>query len=227
MYKKYNFDGVIVENMHDIPYVCSRDSGPEVLSVMTAVCVEVKKLLPNIACGVQILAAMNREALAVAFASGMQFIRSEAYVFSHVADEGLMNACCGPLLRYRKHIGAESILVFTDIKKKHCSHAITADVTIKQTAEAAKFFLADGVIVTGSQTAESPIMSDVDSVLQVSDMPVLIGSGITSDNLTQFLQRKVNALIIGSEFKRNGLWSNEIDEQRISRFVDLYNTHQN
>ncbi|RWS20830.1 mitochondrial uncharacterized protein, partial [Leptotrombidium deliense] len=36
MYKKYNFDGVIVENMHDVPYVCSKDSGPEVLSVMTA-----------------------------------------------------------------------------------------------------------------------------------------------------------------------------------------------
>ena len=30
-----------------------------------------------------------------------------------------MNACAGPLLRYRKMIGAEHVHVFTDIKKKH------------------------------------------------------------------------------------------------------------
>lgn len=51
--------------------------------------------------------------------SGLDFIRAEGFVFSHVADEGLMNACAGELLRYRKHIGAEHIQIFTDIKKKH------------------------------------------------------------------------------------------------------------
>ena len=30
-----------------------------------------------------------------------------------------MNACAGPLLRYRKHIGADNVKIFTDIKKKH------------------------------------------------------------------------------------------------------------
>lgn len=40
-------------------------------------------------------------------------------MYSHIADEGLMNACAGPLLRYRHNIGAEHIAIFTDIKKKH------------------------------------------------------------------------------------------------------------
>jgi hypothetical protein len=30
-----------------------------------------------------------------------------------------MDACAGNLLRFRKQIEAENILVFTDIKKKH------------------------------------------------------------------------------------------------------------
>ena len=30
-----------------------------------------------------------------------------------------MDACAGELLRYRRAVGAENILVFTDIKKKH------------------------------------------------------------------------------------------------------------
>ena len=51
--------------------------------------------------------------------AGLDYIRAEGYVFSHVADEGLMNACAGPLLRYRKHIGADNVKIFTDIKKKH------------------------------------------------------------------------------------------------------------
>ena len=61
----------------------------------------------------------NKEALAVAHASGADFIRAEGYVFSHVADEGWMDSCAGELLRYRKMIDAEKVMVFTDIKKKH------------------------------------------------------------------------------------------------------------
>ncbi len=61
----------------------------------------------------------NKEGLAVAKAAGGNFIRAEGFVFSHVADEGWMDACAGDLLRYRKTIGAEDVLIFTDIKKKH------------------------------------------------------------------------------------------------------------
>ena len=39
------------------------------------------------------------EALAVASACGLQFIRVEGFVFGHVADEGYTNACAGDLLR--------------------------------------------------------------------------------------------------------------------------------
>ena len=55
----------------------------------------------------------------MAQASSADFIRAEGFVFSHVADEGWMDACAGELLRYRRAVGAENILVFTDIKKKH------------------------------------------------------------------------------------------------------------
>ena len=108
----------MIENMHDTPYL-NQNVGPEITATMTAVCYEVKRTVPNIPCGVQILAGANKEAVAVAKACGLDFIRAEGFVFSHVADEGLMNSCAGELLRYRKSISAENVLVFTDIKKKH------------------------------------------------------------------------------------------------------------
>lgn len=59
------------------------------------------------------------EAVAIAQACAFNFIRAEGFVFSHIADEGFTDANAGTLLRYRKNIGAEDILVFADIKKKH------------------------------------------------------------------------------------------------------------
>lgn len=99
--------------------------------------------------GIQILACGNKQALAVAKACQLQFIRAEGFVFGHVADEGYTDACAGDLLRYRKQIEADNILVFTDLKKKHSSHAITQDVSLLETAKASEFFLTDGIIITG------------------------------------------------------------------------------
>ncbi|GLH17249.1 Uncharacterized protein F13E9.13, mitochondrial, partial [Gryllus bimaculatus] len=95
-------DGVLLENMHDLPYIQSKDMGPEVVSVMTAISTNVRALLsPNIPCGIQVLAGANPEAIAIALAAKLQFIRAEGFVFSHVADEGWIDACAGTLLRYR------------------------------------------------------------------------------------------------------------------------------
>lgn len=109
-----------MENMHDVPYVQSKDFGPEVVATMSAVAAALRKIVPdNVPLGIQILACGNKEAVAVAHANRFDFIRAEGFVFSHIADEGFTDANAGALLRYRKLIGAENVLVFADIKKKH------------------------------------------------------------------------------------------------------------
>uniref|UniRef100_A0A0B6Z9V4 BtpA family membrane complex biogenesis protein n=1 Tax=Arion vulgaris TaxID=1028688 RepID=A0A0B6Z9V4_9EUPU len=211
-------DGVMLENMHDVPYLHTSQVGPEVTSVMSIVCYEVKRIFSHAPVGVQVLAGANKEALAVAKAAGLQFIRAEGFVFSHVADEGLMNACSGELMRYRKYIGAEDIMVFTDIKKKHSSHAITSDVDIVSTAQASEFFLSDGVIVTGGATGHAANISEVKAVLGGVHIPVLVGSGVTQENYHHY--RQAHGLIVGSYFKRNGSWDEEIDRSRVKAFME-------
>ena len=44
-------------------------------------------------------------------------------------------ADAGPLLRYRRMIGAEHVKILADIKKKHSAHAITSDLDVSQTAK--------------------------------------------------------------------------------------------
>ena len=67
----------------------------------------------------QVLAAGNQQAVAVAAAAGLQFVRAECFVYSHVADEGWLDASAGPLLRYRRQIGADDVSIWCDVKKKH------------------------------------------------------------------------------------------------------------
>ncbi|KAK6627327.1 hypothetical protein RUM44_009804 [Polyplax serrata] len=204
IYAKCKIDSILIENMHDVPYVQSNLMGPEIVSSMTRICTEVRKMLPShIKCGIQILAGANKEALAVAQAADLQFIRAEGYLYSHIADEGLMNSCAGELLRYRRNIGADDIYVFTDIKKKHCSHSITHDVSIEEMSKAAEFFLSDGVIVTGGATGCAADIEEFKKVKQSCKIPVLIGSGVTTDNVGQYLT--ADGLIIGSHFKKGGM----------------------
>ncbi|XP_030621680.1 uncharacterized protein F13E9.13, mitochondrial [Chanos chanos] len=215
IYHQAGLDGLIIENMHDVPYTFN--VGPEVCASMTAVCAAVRGMYPSLPLGIQILSAANQAALAVALASGLDFIRAEGFVFSHVADEGLLNACAGDLLRYRKRIGAENVQVFTDIKKKHSAHSLTSDVSVAETARAAEFFLSDGLIVTGTATGVQTDPAELREVAQSVRIPVLIGSGVTHDNLEHYLD--ANAMIIGSHFKKGGYWANGVDPERVKKFM--------
>ena len=99
------FDAILLENMHDAPYLL-REVGAETIAAFTRVACEVRAAV-NLPLGVQILAGANRAALGVALAAECAFIRAEGFVFAGVADEGLLaEADAGPLLRYRRALGA-------------------------------------------------------------------------------------------------------------------------
>jgi len=215
-YEKAGIDAVIIENMHDVPYMKGQ-VGPEITAAMTLIAKAVRDAV-SIPLGIQILAGANKAALAVAKAAGLDFIRAEGFVFGHVADEGYIDSCAGELMRYRKAIAADHVQVFTDIKKKHSSHAITSDVDIVETAQAAEFFLSDGIIITGSSTGKAVDIRELDALKDTVHRPILIGSGITVDNITEYWDF-AQAFIIGSHFKEKAYWMNPISDDRLNAFM--------
>jgi membrane complex biogenesis BtpA family protein len=212
------FDAVIIENMHDRPYVHGDRLGPEIVAGMTRVGTEVASAIQS-PIGVQILSGGNRHALAVAQSIGGSFIRCENFVYAHVADEGLLaEAEAGALLRERRRLGAEYIGVWTDIKKKHASHALTADIGIEDAAHAAAFFGADGLIVTGAWTGRPADPGEARRAKEASGLPVLIGSGVTPENVAAMLDA-ADGVIVGSSIKHDGRWSNPVDPRRAEQLV--------
>lgn len=75
-------------------------------------------------------------------------------------------------------------------------------MSIEETAKAAEFFLSDGVILTGCATGDPASTNELNIVKKNCSTPVLIGSGVTIDNLENYLS--ADAFIIGSHFKKNG-----------------------
>ncbi|HKO43287.1 MAG TPA: BtpA/SgcQ family protein [Pyrinomonadaceae bacterium] len=217
-YESAGFHGLMIENTHDRPYLKSA-VGPEITAAMAVVSAAVRNAVA-LPLGLQVLAGANSNAIAVAHAAGANFVRVEGYAFAHVADEGLIEASAGPLLRYRRAIGAEHIRVFADIKKKHSAHAITADVDIVETAKAAEFFAVDGVIVSGIATGQPTDAAEVNSVAAAVNVPTLVGSGITAENIQDY--NGADAFIVGSSIKEEGLWSNPIDMDRARELVRAF-----
>jgi uncharacterized protein len=217
IYKKAGIDALAIENMHDVPYI-KNDVGHEISAMMTVIGHEIKKTT-GLPCGIQVLSSANRAALSVAKAAQLDFIRAEGFVYGHVADEGYIDSCAGDLLRYRKQINAENIAVFTDIKKKHSSHALTADVSLVETAKTAAYFLSDGLIITGTSTGEEANINDIKAVKTACQIPVIVGSGVTLNNLENYLS-VADALIVGSYFKENGHWAGALSYDKVVQFME-------
>jgi uncharacterized protein len=219
IYREAGVHGVALENMHDVPYLKGA-VGPEITAAMTVLALAVK-VSSGLPCGIQILAGANHEALAVAHAAGLQFVRVEGFAYAHVADEGIIDSSAASLLRFRRHIGAEGVQVWADVKKKHASHALTADIGIGEAAATAEFMRADAVIVTGTATGECPGEAEIAEVRGRCRLPLYLGSGITPENLPRYYAG-ADGFIVGSAFKVEGRWSETVDARRVEHFMTAH-----
>ncbi|MBT7580089.1 MAG: BtpA family membrane complex biogenesis protein, partial [Candidatus Marinimicrobia bacterium] len=105
-----------------------------------------------------------------------------------------------------------------DIKKKHSSHAMTSDVSLEDTVEAAEFFLSDGVIITGTHTGKPVNQAELKHVYASAQLPVLVGSGVTPEGLSEIFEA-ADAFIVGSYFKQEGNWKNDPDPLRVEALI--------
>jgi len=211
------FDAVLVENMHDRPYL-RREVGPEVVAAMTAAVLAVRSAT-RLPVGVQVLAGANEAALAICVATGACFLRAEGFAYAAVADEGLLDrADAGPLLRRRRELGAEGVAILADVRKKHSSHAITADLGLAELVAGTEFSGADAVVITGVATGHPTSPADLEVARAACHRPVVVGSGADAATVRALLDR-ADAVIVGSSIKRDGCWSSPIDGARARAFV--------
>jgi uncharacterized protein len=219
VYQKARVDSIIFENDHDLPYI-QPPLDKKGIALMAKIVKEARERFDG-PIGIQMLEAANITSLEIAAEADLDYIRVEAFVFAHVGGSGVINGSAGKILRRRKELKAEHIKVFADVKKKHGSHSLTIDLDIKDEIMQAEFFLADGVIVTSQFTGVNPEKNDLIKAKSATKLPVLIGSGMTAENIQEYLPL-ADGFIVGSYFRSGGKFLEKLDPERLHAFMNVF-----
>ena len=217
-YRDGGVNGLIVENHGDIPFAKPEELGPETAAMMAVITDRVRRAV-DMPVGINVLANGAVVALASAKASGADFIRVNQWANAYVANEGFVEGKAGAASRYRAWLRANAVRIFADVHVKHGAHAIVADRSLPELTRDAEFFDADAVIVTGQRTGDSANLDDLATVRRSTDLAVLVGSGVTRDNVKTILEH-ADAVIVASSLKHGGSWWNEVDPERVADFMN-------
>lgn len=211
--------GLIIENHGDIPFSKPEDIGYETAAFMSVITDRIKKEF-GCALGINVLANAAVPALATALASGADFVRVNQWANAYIANEGFIEGAAAKALRYRSQLRAEHIKIFADSHVKHGSHAIVADRTITELTRDVDFFQADAVIATGQRTGDTATMDEIDEIGAATELPLLVGSGVTAGNICEILQH-TQGVIVASTLKYGGVWWNQVEPERVKHFMSI------
>jgi membrane complex biogenesis BtpA family protein len=209
-------DGLIVENMWDLPYYVGADVQIEAVTAQAVAAQKVREMA-NVPVGVNVIHNGWQAELAIAVAAGLDFIRICILTGARLWDTGDLNqGCAANLLRKRKELGAEHLKLFADVDKKHSIPFPGLD--LETHIEWTEFYRADALIVSGRMTGDAPPLEKVRRAREVATRPILMGSGTTAENIVDFLQYADGA-IVGTGLKVDGVGENPVDVGRVRRYM--------
>ena len=210
--------GVIVENFGDAPFKTGRVE-PETVAAMTLAVEHVRGSI-SIPVGINMLRNDAISALAVAVATGAEFIRVNVHYGVMATDEGLVEGEAYETTRRRRSLNAD-VQILADVLVKHAAPVGQSDIGLVA-QETTRRALADGLIVSGQATGQPTNGFDVSVVRRsVPDGFVLAGSGINDSNVSRIMEHADGA-IVGTSIKREGIVANPVDPERVRRLADIF-----
>lgn len=214
LYHAHGVDGLIIENFGDKPFF--PDALPsETIAALSAVGREIM-LHTKIPVGINALRNDAKAALSIATAITAQFIRVNVHMHAYVSDQGILSGKAFDTLRLKKLLQS-NVQIFADVHVKHA--APLAELSLEQACEdLCERGLVDALIVSGASTGKPLELSELKIAKKVSNVPVLVGSGTTDENI-EHLFPHTDGFIIGSYFKKEGIASNTIDPSRLSTLM--------
>jgi len=207
-------DGVLVENFNDFPFQPFNVEPTTIVSMSLIV----KELIKStsVPVGVNVLRNACSDALVIASLTGAEFIRCNFLIGAYVTDQGVIVGCAHILKRLQKQLSCikteSSPLIFGDVLCKHAS-PISPRTLDLEALDALERGLADAVIVTGDRTGLPVKLSDLKLLREKQVQPVLIGSGVTSDNIQEILPF-IDGAIIGTSLKYKNKISQPVDSKK-------------
>lgn len=208
-------NGLIIENFRDKPFYPDQVP-PETIASFAAVGREIVKSI-SIPVGINVLRNDAHAAIAIATAIQAQFIRINVHMGAVVGDQGIIQGQSYHTLRLRSSLKSD-VLIFADVGVKHAAPLVARGFDV-ETKDLCDRGLVDAIIVSGALTGVETKLEDLESVKKCSTVPVLIGSGMTPDNFKSL--QHADGYIVGSYFKQNGCANNNIEQERVKKFLKI------
>jgi len=210
-------EAFVIENFGDVPFYPGQVP-PHTVAFLTALCKEVKRYHTNLPLGVNVLRNDAESALAIAAATGAEFVRVNIHTGARLTDQGVVEGMAHQTLRYRKLLGVD-VKIFADVDVKHSAPLAARDLKT-EVEELVSRGCADAVIVTGAGTGHQTSFDDLKVVKSaVGEKPVIAGSGVNVSNVAEVF-KIADAVIVGTSLKRDGITTNPVDPERVRKFME-------
>ncbi|NWF29766.1 BtpA/SgcQ family protein [Streptomyces sp. PKU-EA00015] len=213
VFLRHGVDALIVENFRDAPF--HPDTVPvETTATVAGVTREVVRM-STVPTGVAVLRNDASAALAVATATGADFIRVNVHVGAVLSEQGLLTGRSHETLRLRRALGSD-VAIFADARVKHSQPFVYQDLATEVRDLSQR---ADGIIVSGELTGLETSPQDLLTARRATAGPLLVGSGVTPGNLACVYEH-ADGFIVGSYFKVDGVPGNPVDESRVADLME-------
>ncbi len=212
-------DGLMVENMWDLPFAVGTDVSPEQMCAQAVAAKEVIRVV-KLPVGINVVHNGGRVTLGIAIATGAKFMRICLLTGAQIWDTGEFDhGCARELLTTRKLAYAEDIKLFCDVDKKHSVRFPGLD--LETHIEWTEFYLADAIIISGKMTGSAPSVEKVKHARKMvgARRPILMGSGTNAENVAEFL-RYADGCIVGFSIKEDPRPENPVSVDKVKRYME-------
>lgn len=214
-------DAVMFSNEFSLPYLT--DVKTETVASMARVIGELKSDI-KVPFGVNVLWDAKKS-LDLAVATGASFIR-EIFTGVYASDFGLWNTNVGETVRHQYRLGAKNVKLLFNIVPEAAQYLAERD--IESIAKSTVFnnkpdALCVSGLTAGAET-DSQLLKRVKDV--VPETVLLANTGVRLQNLEEQLS-VADGAVVGTTFKYEGKFENQVDKERVKVFMDKVKTFRN
>ncbi len=207
--------GLMMENFGDVPFYPGRVPAHTV-AYMTTIAAEVKRQF-DLPLGINVLRNDGLTALAIAHATGSEYIRVNVLSGARVTDQGILQGIAHDLLRYKSELNSD-VKILADVNVKHSAPVgpYPLEDEVEDTIDRA---LADALVVSGTGTGKSVDQGELTEVRGYAPTtPIFLGSGVSAENIQSFLPT-ATGFIVGTSLKVDGVSTNPVEVQRVKALM--------
>lgn len=210
-------DAVMFSNEFSLPYLTKVRC--ETVATMARIIGELKadiKVPFGVNCLWDPIASLD-----LAVATGATFIR-EIFTGVYASDFGLWDTNCGAVIRHQHEIGAGDVKLLFNIVPEAAEYL--ASRTIESITKTTVFNCRPDALCVSGATAGTAVSTEIlERVKSIAGETIVFANTGCKANTIEKLLKVADGAVVGTTFKIDGIFENQVDKARVREFMDIVN----